>query len=123
MRRTMLTRTSIAVAATLAAAALLLALWQVAVAPASESDPARQGERLFAAKGCRQCHVTDSREAGIGPGLEGLFDRETLPVSGRPATAANVRRQLVEPYAEMPSFADRLDAAERDRLIAYLQTL
>jgi mono/diheme cytochrome c family protein len=43
-------------------------------------------------------------------------------VSGRPLSE-NVRKQLIKPYKNMPSFADQLTAEQRNKLIAYLKTL
>ena len=82
-----------------------------------------QGTALFKDKGCTQCHHTDSTETKVGPGLQDLFEREELPSSGRPVNVKNVRKQLREPYANMPSYADRLSREEEDRIIAYLQSL
>jgi mono/diheme cytochrome c family protein len=59
----------------------------------------------------------------MGPGLKGLFDRKTLPASGRPVTEENVRQQLRDPYKNMPSFAERLTPDERAQIISYLKTL
>ena len=86
-------------------------------------DPVNLGAALFKDKGCAQCHHPDSTERKAGPGLQGLFRREKLPASGRPVNAENVRKQLREPYANMPSYADRLSQKEEDRIIAYLKTL
>ena len=82
-----------------------------------------QGFELFIGKGCIHCHFTESTETKIGPGLKGLFERKTLPASGREATGENVRQQLTTPYRAMPSFADRLTEEEKSRLIDYLKTL
>lgn len=85
--------------------------------------PPEKGAMLFQKKGCVGCHFTDSRETKFGPGLKGLFDRQRLPESGRPATAANVRSQLIDPYQKMPSFADKLTDEQMDAIIQYLETL
>lgn len=85
--------------------------------------PSEQGAMLFQKKGCVGCHFTDSRETKFGPGLKGLFDRQRLPESGRPATAINVRRQLINPYQKMPSFAGKLSEKQIESLIEYLKTL
>ncbi|HKK70798.1 MAG TPA: c-type cytochrome [Candidatus Krumholzibacteria bacterium] len=122
MRRTRLRHTTAVVTAVVLAAIGAAAVFRVsAVAPAV--TPSQKGARLYVDKGCVQCHFLRKREFRVGPGLEGLFDRETLPASGRPATAENVRSQLVQPYDQMPSFADRLTEVQRDHLIAFLKTL
>ncbi len=86
-------------------------------------DPVQLGAALFKDKGCIQCHHTDSPQSKVGPGLQDVFGQEKLPASGRPVNAENVRKQLREPYANMPSYADRLSQKEEDRIIAYLKTL
>ena len=58
-----------------------------------------------------------------GAGLKDLFDRQLLPGSGRPVTEQNIRQQLIDPYENMPSFADRLTRKERTRTISYLKIL
>ncbi|MGM0454500.1 MAG: DUF2231 domain-containing protein [Thermodesulfobacteriota bacterium] len=92
--------------------------------PAKESaDTAAvaKGAELFQQK-CASCHFTDSAEPKFGPGLEGLFDGEKLPVSGRAVSAKNVRRQLREPVNQMPVF-DQLEEKQVQALIDYLKTL
>ncbi len=84
---------------------------------------ATAGADLFQKKGCTQCHFTDSRETKVGPGLKGLFNREKLPESGRPVTRENVRRQLIDPYENMPVFKDKLTKAQQNAIIDYLETL
>ena len=85
--------------------------------------PSDKGARLFQEKGCSQCHFTDSRKTKVGPGLEGLFDREKLPLSGRAVSEANVRHQMIDPFEDMPSFAGKLTDQEVDAIIEYLKTL
>jgi hypothetical protein len=58
-----------------------------------------------------------------GPGLKGLFDRKTLPASGRPVAEEDVRQQIRDPHEKMPSFANRLTDDERDKIVAYLKIL
>ncbi len=81
------------------------------------------GKELFETAGCSQCHFTDSVKTKIGPGLKGLFGGTKLPVSHRPVSEENVRRQLNDPYENMPSFAERLTSDERAQVISYLKTL
>jgi cytochrome c2 len=87
------------------------------------SPEAARGALLYKDKGCAHCHLTDSTEIGMAPGLKGLFKRKSLPVVGKPATEDNVRDQLTKPYKNMPSFAGRLNDKEMDEIIAYLKTL
>lgn len=80
-----------------------------------------RGGTLFAAK-CAACHDPLSTKTLIGPGLQGLLKRPTLPLSGHPATAESIRFQLRQPLGRMPSFAGLSDDELSD-LIAYLNTL
>src|SRR6056297_2952657 len=82
-----------------------------------------RGAVLFKDQGCANCHFIDSRKSKLGPGLQGLFDREALPESGRPVTEANVRKQLIDPYAQMPSFGNKLTEDEINAIVTYLKTL
>jgi len=120
MRKTVLKRTTAALTGFLIIFGTVLGVLRVqrtgTAAPVS-------GQALFQEKGCSQCHFTDSTKTKMGPGLKGLFDREKLPASGRKATAANVREQLISPYRNMPSFADRLTPEQKERIINYLKTL
>jgi len=90
---------------------------------AIKKDPesAARGKVLFYAK-CKFCHNAYSTETIVGPGLEGVLRHQRLPVSGRPATFDNVRRQLRRPFNRMPSFA-YLSEEEVNDLIAFLNTL
>lgn len=88
-----------------------------------KKDPERiaRGRALFHAK-CKFCHNAYSTETIVGPGLEGILRHPKLPVSGRPATIDNVRRQLRKPFNRMPSFAYLSEEEVKD-LIAFLSTL
>ena len=59
----------------------------------------------------------------MGPGLKGLFKRDTL-VTKKKVSDANVL-ELIEKGspAGMPGFADQLSDQEKADLIAYLKTL
>lgn len=128
MRETLLKRTSIAVTGLLLACAVGLGIVRNTITvpqgpDARLSEKAAQGAELFRDKGCSGCHNTASTRNKVGPGLKGLFDKQRLPRSGRPVTTKNIRRQLIDPYENMPSFADRLTPRERTRIISYLKTL
>lgn len=120
MRITKLKRASAGVSLTVVAVAVLLALLRPLWPGASQSP---EGAALFAEKGCAQCHYADSKETKIGPGLEGLFNREALPVSRRAVSEENIRKQILTPYDAMPSYSDRLTEEQIDRLIEYLKSL
>jgi Cytochrome c/Family of unknown function (DUF6529) len=88
----------------------------------SDAESIGRGKILFEAK-CVFCHdARSTRATSIGPGLRGILMNPTLPVSGKPASAENVRLQLIEPFSKMPSF-NRLREEEIADLIAYLNTL
>ncbi len=120
MRKVELKYVTIVTVCFIAAALIIMAgirAWMTAEAPSAA------GARLFQQKGCTQCHFTESDKTKVGPGLKGLFGREKLPESRRPVTSENVRRQLVDPYEDMPVFKDDLTEAERESLIEYMKTL
>ena len=125
MRRTTLNQTSTAVVFTI----LMSSDWSSDVcssdlqpSEATENTPEGRGKTVFA-QNCSGCHFSDSREAKVGPGLAGLFDRETLPVSGRPVSEETVRHQFEDPYKNMPRLADDLSKQQIEDVIAYLKTL
>ncbi len=80
-----------------------------------------RGRNLFAAK-CSPCHDPSSRKSIVGPGLKSVLKNPSLPVSKRPATPENIRRQLRQPFSQMPSFA-HLTEEEVTDIIAFLNTL
>jgi mono/diheme cytochrome c family protein len=84
-------------------------------------DPVSRGAAVFD-QNCSACHLTDSTDTKIGPGLQGIFRRETFPVSGLPANAENFHKLLRTPYSKMPSFA-QMPEEKIAALLAYLQTL
>ena len=86
-----------------------------------EEGPARQGAVVFD-KDCSGCHYVDKTDTKIGPGLKGLFGRDTLPVSGWPATEASIRKQLKTPFGSMPAFADMPEEEVR-ALLVFLKSL
>ncbi|MFP4392164.1 MAG: c-type cytochrome [Desulfohalobiaceae bacterium] len=129
MRKTTLHRTTLVVMTIFLVAAVIFGLVRSNKAPQEshehghgQVEQAEMGAALFEEKGCARCHFTDSKNTKIGPGLKGLFDRSKLPVSDQPVTEENVRNQLTDPYADMPSFADRLNEKEIEDIIAYLRT-
>lgn len=87
----------------------------------TDAESIGRGKTLFETK-CSFCHDAYSTGTVVGPGLKGLFKNETLPVSGRPATAENVSRQIREPFSRMPSFSYFSDKEISD-IITFLNTL
>ena len=125
MRRTTLNQTSTAVVFTILMVVIILSIFralQPQPSEATENTPEGRGKTVFA-QNCSGCHFSDSRETKVGPGLAGLFDRETLPVSGRPVSEETVRHQFEDPYKNMPRLADDLSKQQIEDVIAYLKTL
>jgi mono/diheme cytochrome c family protein len=87
--------------------------------PAFDGD-AKKGEAAFAL--CGGCHNSDSTETKVGPGLKDLFKREKL-VNGKPVNPENVKALITDGNGGMPSFGDSISPADKDDLVAYLQTL
>ena len=79
------------------------------------------GKQLFKRK-CVICHDIESSEMRTGPGLVGILKKSKLPVSKKPATPENIKRQLLDPYERMPSFT-YLSEEDIQDLIAFLNTL
>ena len=81
-----------------------------------------KGKELFGSN-CDVCHNADSTEVKVGPGLEGLFKRESLQ-SKKKVTDANVLDIINKGSPSgMPGFADSLTEQERADVLAYLKTL
>jgi mono/diheme cytochrome c family protein len=82
---------------------------------------AKEGAVVFS-EHCADCHHPDRTDNKVGPGLKGLFKRDTLPVSGQPLTEASIRETLKTPVGMMPPFAD-MPEDQVEALIAFLRSL
>jgi cytochrome c len=91
------------------------------VAPTAPAAAPSRGEQVFSVT-CTFCHFTDTTDRKVGPGLQGLFRRERLPVSGDPVSEARVRRQIRQGSGAMPPHP-QLNEADITALVAYLKTL
>ncbi len=80
-----------------------------------------RGDVLFTGK-CGPCHYADQEDTLFGPGLANLTKKQTLPLSGRPATRENIESQILKPFRNMPAFTD-FTKQEMADLMAYIQTL
>ncbi len=87
----------------------------------TDSDSITRGEELFNLK-CAFCHDLNGSGDRVGPGMMGILKLSELPVSKRPATPGNIKKQLLEPYKRMPSFT-YLTEEEIQDMIAFLNTL
>jgi mono/diheme cytochrome c family protein len=75
------------------------------------------GAQVFEAN-CSACHDLGS-ETRIGPGMAGLFDKETLP-NGQPVDDENLKQWVLTGGGAMPGIA--LANAELDALVAFLRS-
>ncbi len=95
--------------------------WHFTKIQNAKADVAQQGEKLFAAN-CAICHYADKKDTKVGPGLVGLSQRATLPVSGLPVNAENLRLRIVNGGEKMPPFKHLKDE-QIQALVDYLQNL
>ncbi len=91
------------------------------VAIRTDPESIDKGRTIFNSK-CFFCHDAESTKKKVGPGLKGVLKNPSLPVSGRPATAENIAKQLKTPFKEMPSFS-YLSEEDVLNIIAFLNTL
>jgi cytochrome c oxidase subunit II len=90
------------------------------------------GERLYAQRGCKQCHSIDGT-AGIGPSFKGIWGhQQPLKGGGTALVDENyVRESIVNPQAKivagfepvMPTFQGRLKDKEITAVIEYVKHL
>jgi cytochrome c len=71
---------------------------------------------------CGICHLSDSTEKKIGPGLKGLGKREKF-ADGNKIDDASLRAWIEKGGKTMPSFKDTLRVEEIRNLMVYLKTL
>ncbi len=85
-----------------------------------------QGNAVFDAN-CAMCHAAESRDAGIGPGLAGLYQWEPHELSDgtrhETHTDEIIRTQITNGSSMMPPLGDALSAEDLDNLISYLRSL
>jgi ubiquinol-cytochrome c reductase cytochrome b subunit len=74
----------------------------------------RQGELVFQAKQCHNCHSLDDRGGKRGPAL----DRVALRL-----TEDQLIRQVIQGGGNMPAYGKNLSPAETTALVAFLKTL
>jgi hypothetical protein len=87
----------------------------------TDDESIRRGSRLFNKK-CKFCHHTNNTATLVGPGLKGILKNPRLPVSKKPATRENIRKQIREPFERMPSFSNFTNEEVSD-IISFLNTL
>jgi mono/diheme cytochrome c family protein len=74
------------------------------------------GQQVFE-QNCFACHNLTA-EPKVGPGLAGIFDKETLP-NGNPMTEENLREWIVQGGGAMPAIP--LDEDQLDQVVAFLR--
>lgn len=101
-------------------ATALGATMAAAAAVAAGGDPAA-GQPIFQ-KQCSICHLADSRQKKLAPGLKGLFHKDKMENGKRPSEA-NVRARIDAGGNGMPEFRNMLGQPQKDDLVAYLKSL
>jgi mono/diheme cytochrome c family protein len=99
--------------------ALLIMMLVTAIASRAQSDAT--GKDLFN-QHCASCHFTETTAQKIGPGLKGLYKRQTF-ADGKKITDATVTRWIEAGGKDMPGFKESLKPEQLRALISYLKTL
>jgi mono/diheme cytochrome c family protein len=86
----------------------------------NDGDVAK-GKEVF--EQCGVCHNADSEEKKMGPGLKGLFKKQTFADGKTKVTEESVLKKINEGGNGMPAYAEMLDKADIKHLMAYLKTL
>ncbi len=104
--------------------------------PVEAGSPAAKialGAALVKDNGCTACHAVTTQKL-VGPGWGGLYGSTVKLADGSSTTAddAFIEEKIVKPEARvvagytagvMPSFANVLDAAQVDAIVAYIRSL
>ena len=80
------------------------------------------GRRIYDNR-CARCHEAYSTKGKKGPGLEGVFKKQYLPLSGLPANDERVGDIVHQGRKEMPAFNQVLSQQDLEDLLAYMHTL
>jgi mono/diheme cytochrome c family protein len=80
------------------------------------------GRRIYDAE-CDRCHEPYSTRGKKGPGLQGIFQRKYLPLSGLPANDERVSDIVRLGRKEMPGYSQKLSSQDIENLLAYLHTI
>lgn len=93
-------------------------------APPWEKNHLQIGQALYRTN-CVVCHDIDipqSASKKFGPSFYQLFRGDKLPLSGDKLTRAAVSEKIKAGGVIMPAFADKLNSAEIDTLLDYMQS-
>jgi cytochrome c oxidase subunit II len=96
--------------------------------PATVSDAASQGQRIFETTACINCHTVAGTVANgrFGPDLTHLMSRDTIAAGAAKNTPENLRQWITNPDVIKPGSlmpAMQLSDQDLDALTAYLETL
>jgi mono/diheme cytochrome c family protein len=80
------------------------------------------GRKIYDAH-CDRCHEPYSTRGKKGPGLQGVFKRQYLSLSGLPANDERVTDIIRMGRNEMPGYSQTLSPQEIQDLLAYMHTL
>jgi mono/diheme cytochrome c family protein len=80
------------------------------------------GRKIYDAQ-CDRCHEPYSTRGKKGPGLQGVFQKRYLPISGLPANDERVTDIIRLGRKEMPGFSQSLNGQDIQDLLAYMHTL
>jgi len=72
---------------------------------------------------CDRCHEPYSTRGKKGPGLQGVFQKKYLPISGLPANDDRVSDIIRLGRKEMPGYSQTLGQRDMEDLLAYMHTL
>ena len=72
---------------------------------------------------CDRCHAPYSSRGRQGPSMQGVFQRQYLPMSGMPANDDRVMDIVRLGRNKMPGYAQVLNQPQINDLLAYLHTL
>jgi cytochrome c5 len=87
----------------------------------AQPGPSVAGQDIFR-DNCSMCHLSDSKESKVGPGLKGLYSAERTPVLGNPVNDEVIRRQILEGGKAMPPYS-HLTEKEVMAVMEYLKGL
>jgi mono/diheme cytochrome c family protein len=86
-------------------------------------NPQQMAGRRIYDNYCDRCHAPYSSRGRQGPGMQGVFQRQYLPMSGMPANDDRVTDIVRLGRNKMPGFAQVLNQQQINDLLAYLHTL
>src|ERR1700716_1037373 len=86
-------------------------------------NPRQAAGRSIYDSHCERCHEPYSTKGKKGPGLQGVFKHQYLPLSGLPANDERVTDIIRVGRHEMPGYSQTLSPQEIEDLLAYMHTL